>query len=325
MLDTHTSIYKPRSLKKSTTEEFIPKAILVHGDRYDYSLVDYKNSIIKVTIFCPIHGEFQQSPSKHLSGQGCTKCKNIIIGNNHRSNKENFIIKSLSIHGEGKYNYSKVEYINNRTKVIIICPIHGEFLQTPNNHLRRKGCPKCYKESRTTSTEQFIEKSIKVHGEGRYNYSLVDYINPKTKVNIICSTHNLPFEQTPSDHLSGCGCPKCANDATRIRNNIKFENRYNTATLYLLKCFNVGEAFLKIGITSRTIKRRYHSKISMPYEYETLYEWQGDSKSVVELEDKVKSLFLYHKPEIMFDGGRTETLHISQEKTILKYLDQLSA
>ena len=122
---------------KKTIEEFIAKACSVHGDRYDYSLSDYKGSLTKVCIICPIHGEFWMTPNAHLSGQGCPKCNGT-----PRKNVEQFIAEARLIHGD-KYDYSKVDYKNNFTKVCIICPIHGEFWQEPRTHLSGHGCPKC--------------------------------------------------------------------------------------------------------------------------------------------------------------------------------------
>jgi predicted nucleic acid-binding Zn-ribbon protein len=186
--------------KKLTTEQFIKKAIEVHGDKYDYSKVEYVNSETKVCIICPEHGEFWQVPHSHLNGNGCPDC-----GGNKRKTTEQFIKKAIEVHGD-KYDYSKVEYINANTKVCIICPEHGEFWQTPRNHLNGKGCLDCCG-SRKKTTEQFIKEAREVHGN-KYDYSKVDYVNGKTKVCIICPKHG-EFYQKPERHLQGQGCPKC--------------------------------------------------------------------------------------------------------------------
>ena len=125
--------------KKLTQEDFIKRAKQVHGDKYDYSKVEYVNSYTKVCIICPEHGEFWQTPLSHLygGGHGCIDCVN-----KRPHNKETFIKKSKEIHGD-KYDYSKVDNINNKTKVCIICPEHGEFWQTPHSHLQGQGCPYC--------------------------------------------------------------------------------------------------------------------------------------------------------------------------------------
>jgi hypothetical protein len=135
------------------TKEFIHKASEVHGEKYDYSKVEYKNAHQKVIIICKTHGEFLQSPNGHLSNSGCVKC---IDRTKRRSNIEEFIIKANDVHGD-KYDYSKFNYINCKTKGIIICKKHGEFTQHASNHLLGKGCSKCagcYK----YTTNEFIEK-----------------------------------------------------------------------------------------------------------------------------------------------------------------------
>jgi Zn finger protein HypA/HybF involved in hydrogenase expression len=190
-----------REMRKITTPEFIEKAKAIHGDEYDYSKVDYKGSAKKVEIICPKHGKFEQQAGAHLFGQGCPKCN---IENKKGGIKE-FINKSKQIHGD-KYDYSKTEYgKDNKTPVKIICPIHGEFLQSPNNHLSGYGCKKCSGQNR--SNEEFIELSKKIHGD-KYDYSKVNYNRATDEVIIGCDIHGY-FKQKPSKHLSGQGCPKC--------------------------------------------------------------------------------------------------------------------
>lgn len=133
-----------------------------------------------------------------------------MIRSTKKSNTEEFILKSRNKHGN-KFDYSKVEYVGNKNKVIIICPKHGEFLQRPNDHLTGYGCKKCQyektsKENRITY-EIFIEKAKQIHGD-RFNYSLVNYSDYENKVIIICNKHG-EFEQTPHSHLRGTGCRKC--------------------------------------------------------------------------------------------------------------------
>lgn len=127
-------------MKKLTTEEFIEKARKVHGNKYDYSKVDYKNNKIKITIICPEHGEFQQIPPDHLFGAGCPKCPR-----NRGLSAEEFLKKAREVHGD-KYDYSKVEYNCKSTAVCIICPKHGEFFKTPKRFLSGSGCNKCLEE-----------------------------------------------------------------------------------------------------------------------------------------------------------------------------------
>lgn len=199
-----------RTTQAKTTDEFIKDAIDTHGDAYDYSKVDYKNAYTKITIICPIHGEFQQSPDCHTQGRGCQDC-----GKSKPKDTDKFIIAAKNVHSD-EYDYSKVDYVNSRTAVIIICKFHNEFLQTPDHHLQGSGCYECgiilSHLARTKTTDQFIIDAKRIHGE-RYDYSKVNYINCKTCVIIICSIHG-EFQQNPSDHLGKHGCGKCGIEST---------------------------------------------------------------------------------------------------------------
>ena len=126
--------------KKLTNETFIAKAKTIHGDRYDYSLVEYTASKNKVSIICPIHGIFEQLPFSHLSGAICKECS----VDKARHTNETFIAKSISIHGD-KYDYSLVDYKTNIIKVTLVCQTHGQFLIRPVDHFKNTGCPVCTK------------------------------------------------------------------------------------------------------------------------------------------------------------------------------------
>ena len=211
----------PRTI---TTEEFIKKAKAVHGDKYDYSLVDYKNCKIKIKIICPIHGVFEQTPDKHLNDKnGCKKCANEKLREDRKD--KDFIQKAKAVHGD-KYDYSLVDYKNNQTKVKIICPVHGIFEQNAYYHINGGGCPECSRKKikkEASNKEKFTQKAKEVHGD-KYDYSLVDYKNNKTKVKIICPVHGI-FEQKALCHLGGNGCPQCSsleNGKKQTFTNIEF-------------------------------------------------------------------------------------------------------
>ena len=148
--------------RKLTTEEFIERARSVHGVKYDYSKVEYINKRTKVSIICKEHGEFKQFPADHLNGCSCPKCSQIKRNEKQSRTLSDFIKTALKIHGN-KYDYSKVEYKNANTKVCIICPEHGEYLQRAADHLLGRGCPKCAKilasAQKTLTTEEFIERA----------------------------------------------------------------------------------------------------------------------------------------------------------------------
>jgi uncharacterized C2H2 Zn-finger protein len=189
---------------RRTTAEFIDDAKKVHGDKYGYSKLMYKTAHDKVIITCdvPTHGDFEQSPDAHLRGAGCPKC----YGNLPLSTEE-FIERAMQVH-KGRYGYFKVLYINSQTKVTITCELHGDFDQAPVGHLQGHGCPKCGGHL-PLSTEEFIERANKVHSY-KYGYTKVMYKTAHAKVIITCdvSSHG-DFEQSPANHLSGSGCPKC--------------------------------------------------------------------------------------------------------------------
>jgi hypothetical protein len=188
--------------KKYTTETFIIKSSKIHDNKYDYSLVDYIGSYTKIKIICPIHGVFEQIPNNHLHHNGCSKCKS---SENNKKWFEKFIIKCSRIHNN-KYDYSLVNLINNKTKIKIICPTHGVFDQVPSEHLIGHGCSLCSKNKKIT-IEEFIKKSNKIH-HNKYDYSLTEYKDIKTKIKIICDKHGI-FEQSPNSHLKGSGCDMC--------------------------------------------------------------------------------------------------------------------
>src|ERR1035441_7456160 len=123
------------------------------------------------------------------------------------SNTEEFICKAKEVHRD-KYKYEQIIYNSGHTKVNIICPEHGIFSQTPDNHLRGHGCPKCAKVYHPT-TEEFITKAQEIH-DNTYKYEEVIYKNAKTKIKITCPEHG-DFPQIPFHHLLGHGCPKCNN------------------------------------------------------------------------------------------------------------------
>ena len=197
-----------------THEEFLEKAIARHGDRYDYSQTIYTRSNQKVTIICREHGPFQQQANNHLMGQGCQKCGVEYVSGLRRKTTEQFIEEAREIFGD-KYDYSQVEYSGAFDKITIICPEHGPFEATPDNHVNgKKHCRGCAIEALTRTTEQFIKEARAKHGD-KYDYSLTEYINIASNVTIICREHG-PFEQSANAHLQGRGCRRCYDESRRV-------------------------------------------------------------------------------------------------------------
>ena len=189
------SIEKAHNKQKLTLEEFIEKAQKIHGSKYDYSKVEYKNNETKVSIICPKHGIFEQTPTSHMSGHGCPMCSK-----NKRKDTNTFIIESKEIHGD-KYDYSKVNYVNNNTKVCIICPEHGEFEIIPLNFLRGQGCPKCGKAYRKKETNLYnilkkVFPSIKII-HSYYNAKILG----KKEIDIFLPEYNIGIEYQGEQHF----------------------------------------------------------------------------------------------------------------------------
>lgn len=228
-------------------EKFIEKSIKVHNGKYDYSKVDYIDSLTKVCIICPEHGEFWQTPQAHARGNGCPICANKKRGDTFRSDGKTFEKRASEIHN-GKYIYDEDKYVNSMTKVPIICPQHGEFLMTPMAHLNGQGCPKC--SGRGLSTEEVVDKFKKVHGN-KYDYSKVIFDKMHKKVCIICLEHG-EFYQTPTKHLLGQGCPKCAIENRLKVNNISTEH-HNCAKMEDEICSYLEKIGVEYERNNRTI------------------------------------------------------------------------
>jgi hypothetical protein len=241
-------------MRKSTLEEFIKKAKEIHGDKYDYSLVEYINCESEVKIYCKECKEyFYQNPYQHIIGKGCRICIYKYNGIEKRSNTKEFIKKAKEIHGD-KYDYSLVEYTRNNKNVKIYCNECKEyFYQSPMNTLQGKGCQKCaYNmtgDKLRMSIEDFIKKAKEIHGD-KYDYSLVEYINCESKVKIYCKECKEYFWQRAASHtLQKCGCPKCAKygigDKELAELYIIYDKKYNLYKIGNAK--NSYQRYLKLN------------------------------------------------------------------------------
>jgi hypothetical protein len=204
-------IERTHDLQRKTTEQFIDEAKKVHGDKYDYSKVKYINEKTNVTIICPIHGEFSQTPGKHLFGHGCQKCGIDKSSKKQGFSNEQFIEKAKQVHGD-KYDYSKTEYKGYDTPVCIICPEHGEFLQTPDSHLQGSGCQRCSNRLSKNENEiyEFVVKNlgeenvIKTETSILPRHAEIDIFVPSLKLGIEyngCRWHSEQFGKGKYYHL----------------------------------------------------------------------------------------------------------------------------
>lgn len=171
--------------EKITREKFTERANNIHNNKYEYDLTNYKHIRCIVDIICPQHGPFKQRGDAHLSGQGCSVCKGGVL-----LTKDNFIKRAKKIHGK-EYNYSEVIYTNARTKVKIICSIHGVFEQTPDNHIDGHGCSKCTNQK--SQGEKELLEYIKSIYDKRIHSRKYDII-PPYEIDIYLPAKKLAFE-----------------------------------------------------------------------------------------------------------------------------------
>ena len=298
-------------MKALSTKEFIKKSVIIHGDEYDYSKTIYKNAKTKVTIICKKHGEFNILPFNHLKGQGCPICRYIKSANSNKIGLKKFIELAKEVHGN-KYDYSKVKYVNNCTKVCIICPEHGEFWQTPTKHINRgQGCPHCSGNARKT-TEEFIFESKNVHKD-KYDYSKVEYECNNKPVCIICPKHG-EFWQRPKDHLGGQGCPHCKQSKIEEEIfNFLTENNINFKTQYKYDSDNQKNS-LDFFITNKNIAIECQGEQHFrPVDFANNgIEWSNESFEKNLLRDK-------HKYDLCYEKGIKLLYYIPKKNTIPGY------
>lgn len=285
--------------KRSSASDVITKFKSVHGERYDYSLVDYKNADSKVIIKCDEHGVFKQTPYHHASGNGCPKC----AGKN-KTLAEIIALFKLA-HGD-KYDYSQVTLAGSSDKVSIICKEHGLFKQRIDGHSLGKGCIKC-SNTYQYNTSEIIEKFISVHGD-RYDYSTVEYKSIHAKVKVLCREHGV-FEQTSGSHLAGNGCPDCSPPIGYSKSKyVECCDKTNgKAHLYLINCHNDNESFYKVGIAKDGALHRFRSKSKLPYDFNIIKEVYGSAALIWDLEKSIHKIMrdFKYNPYIDF-VGKTE-------------------
>lgn len=189
-------------MRRLLADEWAAQANIVHDFKYDYSESIYLGGKKRIRIICPTHGAFEQNAANHIYlGRGCPKCSTGML-----LTKEEWIVKAQNTHG-AFFDYSKVEFSGVKKQVLIICPIHGEFLQIAEKHFDY-GCQVCGG-NKPLTVQKFIERAIIVHGN-KYDYSLVKELNgTHNKLDIVCPKHGL-WRQTPANHLRGQGCKYCS-------------------------------------------------------------------------------------------------------------------
>lgn len=301
-----------KSFKKPLSY-YLDKANAVHDGKYDYSLVkEVKTSKDKVEIICPTHGVFIQELSAHTLGRGCGKCSKERVSASARLSTEVFLGRATEIHGD-RYDYSLVELEKSHSYIDIICKLHGPFTQRADHHLTTEGCPKCVAITKGDlyrfTKEEFVSRAKEVHGD-TYDYSLVNYFNSQTKIDIICRQHGV-FSQVPNSHLYVGGCPVCSTQKVGYRANIK-------GYFYILK---VTDDIYKFGITNNFNKRVKGINSKSIFDIEPLYLFSSDDGYVIrKLESEIISSDIERKVVDKGDmlSGYTETFY---SKDLSKVLD----
>lgn len=271
--------------------KFIEKSKKIHGNKYDYSLVNYEHSKIKVNIVCKDHGIFNQYIHNHLKGRGCPDCGN-------RLNSEEYILELFHNKHKDLYNYSKVDYINMNTKVEIICNTHGSFFQNPKDHIHRgHGCPKCgYKSGKLLSKEDVVRKSKEIFYDF-FKYDKLVYSSSK-KFIITCKIHG-DFETDLRNHIHNkTGCPYCKikskgefilyNFLKEQNINFKYQHRFKDCINYKTGRTLIFDFYLP----SINAVIEYHGK--QHYQEEPFFSGYGGFEGLKE-RDKIKYDYCLNK------------------------------
>ncbi len=294
-------------MRKLTTEEFIDRSKITHGDKYDYSKSIYKSGTSNVIIICKVHGEFKQSPQNHMRGSGCPLCNPF----EKKMSQADFIDKIYKINPSLKI-LSEID--GNRSRVIVEDE-NGILYNVLASTLLKGSVPSI--ETAIDKNKAFEIKARLIHGD-KYNYSSTNYTKHCNYVDIICPIHG-KFTQNAGNHLWKHGCPKCGEDRTTEYNkenpvgwtlhewkNLAEQSPYfDGYRVYILECFDDNERFIKIGRTFSSVQRRFCNKERLPYNYNIIREIIDENPfHIFKLESKLKREFSKYKytPKLFFKG-----------------------
>lgn len=296
--------------KRYDTKSFIEKAkTLEHCKYYSFDKVKYINNKTKIIVTCNIHGDFEITPGHLLSGEGCPKCRYIKSANSKRRSIEEVISISNEIHNY-KYDYSLIkEYKNDRIKYPIICPEHGEFMQSFNNHIKGKqGCPICGRmqsdKKRTKTFDEFLQRARLIHGDV-YEYNDVNYVRYDVKIGITCKKHGI-FYMTPGNHLMGQQCPKCASSHSKGEDELfNFISSITNETVIQRDRVTLNNTELDITIPSMNIAFEYNG---LHWHSELLKEKHYHLNKTIECEKKNIRLFHIFEDEWIYKRDILESM-----------------
>lgn len=306
--------------RRINNEDFIKKANLIHNYKYDYSKIEkVKNNAQNITIICPIHGDFKQTMNSHLVGQNCPECGKISSIANRTFLEKDWLEKVKEKH-DNKYSYDNMNYQGCDVKVQVKCPEHGDFFIRAGQHMFGKGCPKCGRKKsdiyKKRHIDNFFDKAPKIHNNF-YSYEKVQYENAHKHLIITCPIHG-DFKMNSNTHLNGSGCRQCFNDRNGYSKTSFIKAcKNNISRFYVIECWNEEERFIKIGITSKTVNKRYRPK-DMPYKFSILTEIIDIPDVIWNLEKEGLRKFVRnrYKPILSF-RGYTECFDINIKDDII--------
>lgn len=322
----------PKCAGKNITED----VFILRMNEKQHSKIKYVSGFVNMTTSCVFscekHGEFNCKPTQYLNSKhGCRLCANESIGESLslgytdivRNIEDNGLFKVISVDCATGLSY------NTRTNVIVECLKHSTVERRPYHSLVKSvGCSVCLYEHKSEmkryTKEDFVELANIVH-KNTYDYCDTIYEKSNMPVNIICKIHGV-FSVTPNNHLSGQKCPHCTVHSSWSKEGfVRYaESNYGgLSTIYLIRCYNDSESFIKVGHTCRTLKERFSTKNTMPYNYDVLFELKTKASMVYDLEKEVKKSFNSDKylPDIAF-GGRTECFNEGKYLEILGYIKE---
>lgn len=317
----HKSVSCVKCKQKNYLDSFLTQAQYLYGDKYSFIIPEDFKMGKDITIVCREHGPFLKRPTYFLQKPGCKKC---LAQKKAKASFEKFVEKSNILH-DGFYDYSVSEagYQSVSSKIDIICPRHGVFNTRAALHLNGHQCPKCV---HYLTSKDFAEKANEIHNF-KYEYSLVEYKGSFGKVKIVCKEHGV-FEQTPSSHFQGAGCPKCSSLARAFsfvdRYTIDPEKGQKEGFLYLMEVEGSGERFLKVGISTELRKRINAYRREENYNFRLIKSWTTTRLVSSQVEDLVlswkKSENLHYWPRKNFDG-RSECIQIEYQDKVIYFIE----
>lgn len=269
-------------------QNFIDKSNIKHDYRFRYKKCEvWIGRNTHITAICPDHGGFSVTARTHLSSEtgGCPVCNKHKIISDRKSSPEYILKRFEDIH-DGYYEYDILENPpqNHHTKIKITCPIHGDFYQTVANHLQGKGCMECgfvkTKEKLSITREEAIKKARTVHGD-IYGYDKLQVTNSSEKCLVTCPIHG-DWSVSLSNHIyNESGCPFCAEE-------IRTKERYGdtTLTLYHVRIVTTDGYFEKVGVTSKTVERRFKQN---KFVVEIIKTFVAPSSDIIRIEQSILS------------------------------------